>query len=618
MSGRLPEGPRGDVSSDAHDQSQVANLGQGNMHVHFGSSEPWRPGPVRALPRLPDRFTGRDQDRRTILAAIDGDGGRRGSPVVSLWGMGGVGKTALARMIAEDRKREYDHWFFLDLDGFTEDRESLTMEQALESLLTQAGALPLADRARGLSGVDRDVRQRLIGEWRNWTAGRELLLVLDNAASADQIDDLLPASDRCLTITTSRVDLHVGTIRRRLGQLPGPEAADLLRLILGPAKTVDERAVAQIVEFCGWLPLAIKLIANSFVAGEETATEIAAELEEYTDFRGYDDGSVQAAFQVSYDRLDSDEDRHLFKRLGCIPGPDVTSFTAALATGRRMERIRPALRKLTGRSLLEEHGRGVYRFHDLVREFARHDNMHLTQVQADLTDGYLAGSCVSLRIIGRTIQTRDELPPVLPDPVSMPATPETARAWLSAEHSNIVELVRRADHPRIAHLVEAIGPYFRRAGHLQDAEICYGRACRHAEQIGDRLTHAYALNGLGDVARLQDRYDHAQTHYTRAAEIAEQIGDRLTHAYALNGLGDVARLQNRYDHAQTHYTRAAEIAEQVGDRLTHAGALYGMGWTYWQHDQVRFRDCLRRALALYRAVGHDFADTVRRDLDNLR
>ncbi|MEO3813550.1 hypothetical protein ABGB17_31520 [Sphaerisporangium sp. B11E5] len=105
--------------------------------------------------------------------------------------------------------------------------------------------------------------------YRSLLAGKHVLAVLDNAASAEQIRPLLPSGSHGRVLITSRRLLAglEGVRRLSLGPLPLAEATELLTGILGDRSASDgERALTQLAQLCGGLPLALRIIGNRLVS----------------------------------------------------------------------------------------------------------------------------------------------------------------------------------------------------------------------------------------------------------------------------------------------------------------------------------------------------------------
>ena len=213
--------------------------------------------------------------------------------------------------------------------------------------------------------------------WRDRLAGRQLLLILDDAVGSEQVLPLLPGSGGSLVLVTSRRHLTglEDATAVSLDTLPPGEAGALLARLAGRAglSPADPR-VAEIVRLCGFLPLAIGMVARQLyhhpawsVAGR--AAELAA-ARDRLELMATENVSVAAAFDLSYADLAGDQQR-LFRRLGLHPGADVDAYAAAALDGTDLQAARRGLEALYDQYLLAEPAQGRYRMHDLIREHAR-------------------------------------------------------------------------------------------------------------------------------------------------------------------------------------------------------------------------------------------------------
>ncbi|GAA3013180.1 AfsR/SARP family transcriptional regulator [Actinokineospora diospyrosa] len=309
-------------------------------------------GPAQ-LPAAPATFTGRDEELAALL--------RSTAAVTAIDGMAGVGKTALAVHAAHRLAARFpDGQLFVDLHGFTGDRAPVDPGEALEWVL----------RAIGLPRIPAAFQERA-ALWRATVAERRLLLVLDNAAGEAQVRPLLPGGSNCLVLVTSR---------RRLAGLD--DAVALSLPVLPPADAVtlfdrmSDRAaapalVAEVVELCARLPLAIRVAAARL--RHRTTWTVAHLAERLRDERNRltelaaGDRSVTAAFDVSYAHLDHRQQR-MFRLLGLHPGPDLDATAAAALT--QVDDPAGGLEELLDANLLQQHEPGRYRMHDLVRAHA--------------------------------------------------------------------------------------------------------------------------------------------------------------------------------------------------------------------------------------------------------
>jgi hypothetical protein len=216
----------------------------------------------RELPPDVHAFTGRDAEIARLTRLLSGPaapGGRTGALVVAaVTGLAGVGKTALAVHVAHRVAPLYaDAQLYVDLRGCGPGPR-VAPDQALGRLLRSLG-MEEAD-------VPDDPEERA-ARYRSLLAGRRALLVLDDAATAEQVRPLLPGSPSCAVLVTSRADLsglvaRDGARRLWLEVLNPSEATALLRRLIGPPADREPEAVAAVVRYCARLPLALRLAAE--------------------------------------------------------------------------------------------------------------------------------------------------------------------------------------------------------------------------------------------------------------------------------------------------------------------------------------------------------------------
>ena len=322
---------------------------------------------ARTLPRDIASFTGRQQELAQLAEAAAGAGGVVG--IHAIGGMAGVGKTAFAVHAAHRLADRFPGGqIFLPLHGHTPGQQPAEPADALASLLLTAG-VPAGQIPPGL-----EARMAL---WRDRLAGKQLLLVLDDAATSEQVRPLLPGTGGSLVLVTSRRHLSAleDATAVSLDTLPPGEAAALLVRLAGRAGlSPADPAVNQITRLCGYLPLAIGMVARQLHHHPAwTAAGRAAELATAVDrleLMATENLSVAAAFNLSYEVLTGDQQR-LFRRLGLHPGADIDGYAAAALDGTDLSAARRGLEALYDQYLLTEPAQGRYRLHDLIREHAR-------------------------------------------------------------------------------------------------------------------------------------------------------------------------------------------------------------------------------------------------------
>ena len=210
----------------------------------------------RTLPRDIAAFTGRAGELERLTAGLAGAapaGGVVG--ICAIGGMAGIGKTTLAVHAAHQLAGRFpDGQIFLPLHGHTPGQRPVDPADALASLLLAAGISAQAIPA----GLDARA-----GLWRDFLAGKKILLVLDDAAGHEQVGPLLPGTAGSLVLITSRRRLAAleDAAVISLDTLPPGEAAVLLARLAGrPDLGPGDAGVGQITRLCGYLPLAIGML----------------------------------------------------------------------------------------------------------------------------------------------------------------------------------------------------------------------------------------------------------------------------------------------------------------------------------------------------------------------
>jgi tetratricopeptide (TPR) repeat protein len=455
--------------------------------------------------------------------------------------------------------------------------------------------------------------------WRDRLAEKQLLLILDDAASSDQVRPLLPGAGGSLVLVTSRRHLTALEDATAISLdilAPGEAVGLLVRLAARPRLGPADPAVQELTRLCGYLPLAIGMVARQLhhhpawtAAGR--AAELAAAVDRL-ELMATENLSVAAAFDLSYAELTGDQQR-LFRRLGLHPGADIDGYAAAALDGTGLAAACRGLEALYDQYLLTEPARGRYRMHDLIREHARilagrldPDRDRATE---RLLDYYQHTAARADAFIAR--QTRPA--PATADGAIPAAVPvlagwEQALAWARAERASLLACLDHAtgtsQHARIIALTAGMADLLRRDGPWADAITRHTAAIQAARHLRDRLGQANALNDLGVVRRLTGDYPAAAQAHEQALGIYRDLGDRLGQANALCDL-EVVRLATGEHLAATQaLEQALGIYRDLGDRLGQAGALSRLGVVRRvTGDYLAATQALEQALGIYRDLG---------------
>lgn len=287
--------------------------------------------------------------------------------VSALAGIGGVGKTTLAVHVAHRARPVFpDGQLYVDLQGAgARAAEPETVLGAfLRALGTAESAIP-------------DSLEERAALYRSLLDGRRILVLLDNARDAAQVRPLLPGTEGCAALVTSRVRMVdlAGAHLVDLDVMSPDEALSLFTRIVGEERVASEREAAlDVVAACGFLPLAIRIAASRLASRRTwTVSVLAAKLADERrrlDELQAGDLAVKATFELGYGALEPAQAR-AFRLLGLADGPDISLRAAAAVLDLPPEEAEDLLESLVDTSLLESAAPGRYRYHDLVRLYAR-------------------------------------------------------------------------------------------------------------------------------------------------------------------------------------------------------------------------------------------------------
>jgi len=566
--------------------------------------------PARTLPRDIGSFTGREDEVRQLVQAVSSrvvSGGVVG--IHAIEGMAGIGKTALAVHAAHQLASHFpDGQIFLRLHAHTPGQQPVDPTKALATLLLTIGVAP-AQIPAGLPA-----RELL---WRDRLAGKKMLLVLDDAADLAQVNPLLPGTAESLVVITSRHRLALDdAVSISLDTLTPAEAAVLfLRVATRPDLAPTDAGVAEVSRLCGYLPLAIRLVAGRLRRPSWALAEVAAELATARDrLVAIDAGQrvVAAAFELSYREL-ADDQRRVFRRLGLQPGTEIDAYAAAALGEVSVAVARRHLEELEELRLLDEPVRGRYRLHDLLRDYARTlaaaDPPAECEAAVDrLLDYYLhTATLAAAHLTWRTPTTHSV---VAHRPGSLPelATREAAVTWLESERANLRaatdHAARHARYQHAIYLPAALHDFLRAQGPWGQALTLHHTALDAARTAGDRHGQAHALNDLGRVQYWTGDYPAATTNHRQALALFRDLGDRLGQAHALDDLGRVQYLTGGYRAATANHQQALVLYRDLGNRHGQAQALNRLGRVQYRTGDYRAATAsLQRSLALYRDLG---------------
>jgi DNA-binding SARP family transcriptional activator len=565
-------------------------------------------------------FTG----RRTELIRLDRDlaelhahpDGSRGAVITLISGPPGVGKTALAVRWAHLSKVAFpDGQLYVDLRGYDP-----------EQPLTAAGALGLFLRALGLTDreIPAEIHERAAC-FRTAVDGQAILLVLDNAATVEQVRPLLPGTPGCMVLVTSRDSLPAlvarhGASRLDLDLLPPGDAVALLTALIGPAAAAAHDAVAELAERCSRLPLALRVAAERVAARpQEPIADVVAELADgkrRLDLLGavHDQHTaVRDVFSWSCRQLPAPA-LAAFRLLSLHPGPDFDAFAIAAIGQADLDAARGIADVLAAAHLIAPAGPARFALHDLLRAYAADLSAAADPApgrdaaRTRLYDYYLAGAAAAMDLLVPAERHRRPEPPAIATPRPPLPDREAARRWLDSELAVLTAVcVSATASGRFGYttrLAATLYRYLDSGGHYLAAVAIHSAAYRAACATGDQAAEAIALTGLGTVSWRQGDHDQATSYHQRALAGFRAAADKAGEARTLTNLSIVDWRQGRYERAAQRHAAAVGLFAEVGDRFGEARALSNLGLVYQR--QGRYPEAaqrLRRALAIFTELG---------------
>lgn len=592
------------------------------------------------LPATVADFTGRSSFVNELGAILSGAEGQV-MAVSALAGIGGVGKTTLAVHVAHAARPHFpDGQLYVDLQG-TEARPA-EPEAVLGSFLR---ALGTPDTSIPDSPAERAAL------YRSTLDGRRVLVLLDNARDAAQVRPLLPGTAGCAALVTSRVRMAglAGAHLVDLDVMSPEEALQLFTRIVGEERVRAERQAAlDVVGACGFLPLAIRIAASRLAARRTwTVSVLAAKLADERrrlDELQAGDLAVKATFELGYGQLEPAQQR-AFRLLGLPDGPDISLAAAAAVLDRPEHATEDLLEALVDCSLLESAAPGRYRFHDLVRLYARacaeRDEQPPSGRDAALDrllDFYLATAAGVYglerpgdRLVAHLSATRH--------PGLVFTEPRSAQDWLYAEADPLLACVRQAAAHQAGQGADAEGSTGERsAGEGSAAEGSAGEgpavlrravdllwaAKDLAESGANSKQYESAATALRDAAHgakdpyaegrarttltnthlVAGRFAEADDEARQAMLLARAAGDPLPSCWAPNDRGIIALYEGRYSDGERYLLEAIANFRADANYVGEASALCNLSRIHVELGRLSSAiDLARQGIAIYDRMG---------------
>jgi DNA-binding SARP family transcriptional activator len=578
---------------------------------------PSMPRPAQ-LPADIGDFTGRETHVRHLCdLLIQGQADRSPGAVriAVVNGAAGLGKTTLAVHAAHQVRALFpDGQLYVDLSGASAQPAAPgeVLARFLRDLGVEGHKVPVGD----------DERAAL---FRTRLTGRRVLILLDNAKDAAQVRPLLPGSESCAVLVTTRnrtPDL-ASTRFVDLDVLEDAEALALFSRIVDDDRSAAEPdATAEVLLACAGLPLAIRICAARLAARRHwkiatMANRLRDERRRLDELKT-GDLAVRASFQVSYDSLRTPSHGAgpalTFRLLGLWQGPSISLHAAAALVGEPEDDIADALETLVDANLLESPGPDWYRFHDLLRFYAT-ERARQEESDADRTaavERLLRWYLATAEAVADTVSSRPYRVPRETAGETYPAlefsTLDNALTWYEEERVNVVAATRQAASAGLDdvawRLPPTLFPVFNRRNNWADCVVVHRVAMESVRKCGNRLGEAWVLDRLGySLARLRDR--EAFGHLERALAIRRELGDALGEAQTAVALGDgYLQVEGPSETALGYLRHAADLLRAMDRPALRGTALNNLGEVYFGLGNLDAAvECYLEASELYREAG---------------
>ncbi|MFC5103311.1 ATP-binding protein [Kibdelosporangium philippinense] len=528
-------------------------------------------------------------------------------PIVAVTGKPGLGKTALAVKAGRKLVAKFpDGQLFIDLHGNSP--RPRDPSEVLARFL----------RDLGVDGADvPSTLEERVGLFRDRTAGRRILVVLDNAATEQQVRLLIPGNAECAVLITSRRRL-TGLDMRKLVDLDVLDRSDALELLTDLVGTerlaTDDTHAQRIVDLCGGLPLALRIVGTKLRSRPHlTASSLAERLEDERtrlDELVGGDREIRASFLLSYDSLDEEHQR-AFRLLALMPDNGLPPWAVAAVLDvdyRTSERL---VEDLVDVNLVEATP-GRYQFHDLMRLYAQEkladdpsrDEARIRLINAYLYLGKRADAMLDFGGLHQfnPPQFTMDTPGVLAEIDRGPAL------WLDQEYPAILEAIEHAAATGMDELTcqlsATVAAFFELRAQWADLKRVGELSLAAAGRFSSPYWTAYAQFAVGLAARETRDFRRAEESFRAGLQILPKAHDPLLEVVTLLSVGVAERLQGRWDEAAKYFDGCLSVLEALDKPRWRAYTLRESGvLDRYRGNWDRAEQRLREAIGTFERLG---------------
>ena len=535
------------------------------------------PGSPFQLPAAIADFVGRSAESARLIEVLKTSHAEVGVPVAAVSGPPGAGKTSLVLQVAHRLRADFPDgqlWAHGAGTSSSPPGSDEVLGEFLRALGVTGSAIPSASAERAAL-------------YRSRLAGRRVLVVIDDAASVDQVRPLIPGTVGCAVLITSRFQLTGldGAHIVPLEALTTADATSMLSRIAGRSRIDSQREAAELlVQVCGALPLALRIVGSKLAARPSWPLDLMAKrlLDASTRVRELEAGgmSVWATIESSYQLL-SERAALAFRLLALLGRGDFAAWVVGVLLD--ADDASSVVRELEDRSLLtavgaDATGEARYRLHDLLRDFA---GQRLDADPPGLCEqalGRLLGAWLQLvTAAGDRLPTdRNFLAPP-PHQVDTRLPPRVVHqlvadpvAWFTAERGNVRNAVEaacgigRLDVAR--QLIAHQSTFFSHQCRYEDAERLWSRLREHAERLADPAHAVLARLHVATAKVLHGHPADALALLNVCVRELEELGNLLLVSSALEWRATCYHDLDMYQQAATDAERALAAARRSGSR----------------------------------------------------
>lgn len=646
-------GNRTDADSIAGNVLQARDV-EGGVHIysHFGKHDDMHPLP-RQLPADVFGFVDRAKEIARLEQLTSTGDSRKPHPVVAIVGSAGVGKTALAlHWLHKIRENFPDGDIFVNLRGY-DAGQPLSATTALGRILRDLGVSP--------NQIPFELEDR-VTLFRTLVAGRRVLIMLDNASSANQVRPLIPGAAGPLLVVTSRnrmsgLAVRDGVRHVQVDVLPERDAVTMVTEATRFDRPDDSEAdVTELVRLCARLPLALR------IAAERAASRPAMRLVELiNDLRdtsglwetlsvadGIEADDVRTVFAWSYRSL-PEQAATVFRVIGLHPGPNISIPAIAATANMSVRDARRATDVLVGSFLLEHTAGSRFQMHDLLRAYANsesqaHDSESARRSTFERMFSWYARSANNassvLALGDRLLSDLSALVDVQPATFG---SADEALTWFEDERQNLVAACRLAESlsmPRHSFAMalapspiymnyfvfddwsemtliglrsvmagtptkeravaqENRGKYLLRRGDYNESRMAFAEARHLYEQVADRRGAAESTNSLGLVClRLRD-LEQAEMLFDMAAAAFSDLSDVRWQGVCRSNLAEARIELGEISAALADLRSVLQLSEEFGDVAMQGNTLWLLGRAHrLDEDLPHAKAAIDRALTI--------------------